>query len=440
MFSLRRFNASSINAAFAATPLWIMVGLALLAAPVVTFAQTPPAPNADCTLLVPNAPRTAAGLATPYQLVATDPANGPCHQTDFNQSAFVQAGILDPATGQVSIYSPLVIDKGSSPATPPVVPTLPANAVVALWFGFNADNLTLRATDGVLEENHCVQGFAQFAYCNAPAFFRAAHKAIRAGQLHVPPLGVGLDGRPCPTVRSFVVADQDQSDNLPTTYLVTPSGLLAQDTAQNKASFPGSKVLGNPSDNRLMNVFMNPALGCASWEAPDLANPGHQVASMALNELSARTHQGHPRALIPAGDPFVLNPTFTGRPELGKVNGYRRGVDQPEADDLHDASTRTYCRHIRKIGGGSLILDRPFFTAFRSPFPNVANNLFTFMAQRFVATYEILNCQAVLHKPNPVTLITDANGLVIDATVAAVGSDHQDRGEEHQGEDRRGEE
>src|SRR2546430_2645168 len=227
---------------------------------------------------------------------------------------------------------------------------------------------------------------------------------------------------------------------MPARYLVTPRGQRPQDTAHNKTSLPAQKVLGNPTANRLMNVFMNPALGCASWEAPDLANPGHQVASMALNELSARAHQGHPRALIPAGDPFVLNPTFTGRPDLGKVNGYRRGVDQPEADDLHDASTRTYCRHIRKIGGGSLILDRPFFTAFRSPFPNVANNLFTFMAQRFVATYEILNCQAFLPKPNPVTLITDANGLVIDATVAAVGSDHQDRGEEHQGEDRGGEE
>src|SRR3989449_1895511 len=101
-----KFDVSLINIAFAAKPLRTMIGLALLAAPVATFAQTPPAPNPDCTLIVPNAPRTAAGLATPYQLVATDPANGECHETDTNQSAFVQAAILDPETGRISIYSP----------------------------------------------------------------------------------------------------------------------------------------------------------------------------------------------------------------------------------------------------------------------------------------------------------------------------------------------
>src|SRR2546422_7346994 len=52
-----------------------------------------------------------------------------------------------------------------------------------------------------LEDNKCVQGLAQFAYCNAPAFFGAAHKAIHHGLLHVPPLGFGKDGQPCPSVR-----------------------------------------------------------------------------------------------------------------------------------------------------------------------------------------------------------------------------------------------
>jgi hypothetical protein len=46
--------------------------------------------NMNCTLLVPANPLTATGLATPYQLSATDQANGACNENNINQSAFVQ--------------------------------------------------------------------------------------------------------------------------------------------------------------------------------------------------------------------------------------------------------------------------------------------------------------------------------------------------------------
>src|SRR5690242_15580542 len=105
-------------------------------------------PNPDCTLVVPADPLSANGLASPYELVATNPRKGGCHETNKVQSAFVQGAILDPATGQIQIYNPLVIDRGTSPAIAPTVPTLPDNAVVALWFGFNGTNLTLASADG----------------------------------------------------------------------------------------------------------------------------------------------------------------------------------------------------------------------------------------------------------------------------------------------------
>ena len=107
-----------------------------LIAPGVLFAQNP-----NCTIIVPDAPLTAAGLATPYQLTATNPDDGECHEGNGTSSAFVQAAIFDPATGQISIYNPLVIDQNSAPAVAPVVPTLPDNAIVALWFGFDGNNL-----------------------------------------------------------------------------------------------------------------------------------------------------------------------------------------------------------------------------------------------------------------------------------------------------------
>src|SRR5205823_13290258 len=66
-----------------------------------------------CTPVVPADPLSAKGLATPYELA------GPCHETNPDTAAFVQATILDPATGAVSVYDPLVVDRGKRPAVAP---------------------------------------------------------------------------------------------------------------------------------------------------------------------------------------------------------------------------------------------------------------------------------------------------------------------------------
>ena len=71
-------------------------------APNLTKAQDA-SPNPNCTLIVPTNPLSAEGLATPYQLVATDPNAGDCHESEKGQSAFVQAAVLDPVSGQISI-------------------------------------------------------------------------------------------------------------------------------------------------------------------------------------------------------------------------------------------------------------------------------------------------------------------------------------------------
>jgi hypothetical protein len=162
------------------------------------------------------------------------------------------------------------------------VPTLPATGIVALWFGYNGDTLTLQGADGVLSGASCVNGadganFGQFAYCNAPAFFKAAHRALRRGQIFIPPLGMAADGRPCPTVRDFFAVDQDQSDNLPTSYLMTSDG-MAQRTQANLSRYPDAVTLGNPSDNRLVDVALDGA-SVALPGRPRTADPGKIVRS-----------------------------------------------------------------------------------------------------------------------------------------------------------------
>jgi hypothetical protein len=303
------------------------------------------------------------------------------------------------------------VDAGTAPAAPPVVPPLPFLNVVALWFGYNGGNLTLSgAVPNVLTGADCHQNMGQFAYCNATAFFASANLAILFGSLHVPALGNGTDGLPCPTVRHFMVVDQDQSDNLPTSYLITPAGKLAQDNAANRAAFPAFTVLGNPSDNRLLDLSIDPALGCTAWAAPDLTNPGHTAPALALNELQAAAYQAAPAALIPLGDPFVLN-------DLNKVNEYRLGVNQLPALFAISASTTSYCTNLRAINIQRLNLDRPQLTAFASPKPAVANSLFTFLANRLSESYDMLGCQALTGQINPVTLTKNGAGVVTTATV-----------------------
>jgi len=47
----------------------------------------------------------------------------------------------------------------------------------------------------------------------------------------------------------------------------------------------------------------------------------------------------------------------------------------------------------------------------------VADTLFTFMAQRYVSSYEILKCESLLNKPVNVALKKTENDVVIDATL-----------------------
>jgi hypothetical protein len=377
-------------------------------------------------LIVPDNPLTAQGLATPYQLVATNKKQGPCHEANADQSAFVQGAVLDPATGQISIYNPLVIDKGAQPAAAPVVPQLPANAVVALWFGFNGTTLHLKGQNRqTLAAANCVNGlgdsvFGQFAYCNAIQFFQTARTLMQAGMLTPPPLGTAKDGLPCPTVRDFSVVDQDQSDNVTTTYLVTQNGQIAQNTAANAAALANAQPQVNGSDNRLLAVALDGALGCTPWKAPDLADNGNLVPALPLNELQAAAGQQAPVAIVPLGDPMVLN---NGNISRAKTTLYRMGVDQPAVQN-GNGSTRAYCQNLLQVAPARLQQDMQLTMNRPSPDPAAANNLFTFLAQRFNFTFsnQGLNCTGLLNQPNPIQLQQDGNGVTIGATITLPGN------------------
>ncbi|MFD1662892.1 hypothetical protein ACFSL4_33185 [Streptomyces caeni] len=417
------------------------------------LAQPAPAgrPDPDCTLLVPDRPLTARGLATPYRLVATDPAQGPCHEANPDQSAFVEAAILT-RDGKLTLYHPLVIDKGTRPAARTARPSVPKGSTVGIWFGFNNANLVLRTSgrSDSLAQGNCVNGlrrsvFGQFAYCNAPAFFRAANAQIAKGHLRIPALGTARDGLPCPTTRDFLVVDQDGSDNVVTHYLADAHGRIAQNNAASRAALKRAarlanrgdrhhrhngkarsaatstpKDLANGSDNLLLTQFMDPALGCKPFTAPDQSGDGLATSALALDELSAAAGQKAPIALVPQNDPMTL---VDGRGSVAKTDAYRAGVGMPAIGAGAEGDGAAFCTTLFRDPAGvrRVFRDRALFEKAPSPDPATAPNLFAFLAARANQTFTNLGCDRLLGAADPVVLTRNADGLVTDAVLAPLG-------------------
>ncbi|MGO9782276.1 MAG: hypothetical protein ACLPKE_26820 [Streptosporangiaceae bacterium] len=382
------------------------------------------AANVSCDIVVPAHPLTAEGLSTPYQLTGPDgqsPAASGCTMANFaNLGAFVQATILNPANGQLSVYEPLVITQGTQPAVVPVVPRLPRHAVVTIDFGFNGTNLTqVGATRHALREGNCVNGlngsiFGQVSFCNGTQFFSTAYWDEWVGRLKIPALGRSpKTGQACPSTRSFELVDQDPSDNVTSTYLLTGNGQTAQDNAANEAALGGAEKINNGSDNLLLDAFVDPTLGCTPMAAPDLSQGGAPGTSQALDELSAARDQRSPIALVPENDEMVLvNDDFS----VAKTNLYRSNVgQQPVSWATWASSAPMFCQNMVNIQAPFLANNQALLATDGSPVAGVGANLFTFMANRLSMSFTNLNCQN-FGLANPVTVTLDGNGAAIDAT------------------------
>jgi hypothetical protein len=390
-----------------------------------------------CDIIVPAHPLTAQGLATPYQL--TGPAGGSpaatgCQMSNsINLGAYVQATILNTQTGALSVYNPLVITAGTTPAVKPVVPKLPKHAVVTIDFGFNGTFLRQKgATPGALSEGNCVDGtpgspFGQVSFCNGINFFNTAFQLERAGRLTIPSAGIAKNivasggalgtGRQCPTTRNFDMIDQDPSDNVTTKYLFDPAtGQTAQDSTANAARMPGAQVLVNGSDNALIDGFLDPALGCTPLMAPDLGNHGTMATSQALDELLAAANQPARVALVPENDAMVLD--NGGNTDVAKTDLYRAEIGQAPVDSQSNASSspQMFCQNMVNIQTPFIAANQKVFAAWPSPVPTVGDTLYTFLANRLASSFDNLNCKNFgLHQT--VTVVLNGAGAATAATL-----------------------
>src|SRR5271166_2247516 len=389
-----------------------------------------------CDIIVPANPLSARGLATPYQLTGpagTSPAASGCTMTNaVNLGAFVQATILNPRTGALSVYDPLVITAGTTPAVAPVVPKLPRHAIVTIDFGFNGTDLTqVGATPNALAQGNCVNGlgsvFGQVSFCNGINFFNTAFQLEREGRLFVPFEGTSAKivptagrlgtGNDCPNVRNFDMVDQDQSDNVTSIYLLNPTtGQTAQDTTANEANLTGSQKLVNGSDNALIDDFLDPTLGCTPFMAPDLANNRTLTTSQALDELLAARNQSRITALVPENDEMTLD--ANGQLDPAKTNLYRAEVGQAPINAQNDRndSPAMYCQNLVNIQTPFLAANQALLATDTSPVPTVGENLFLFMANRLLMSFTNLGCQN-FGLTNPVTVVLDGAGAAMSASL-----------------------
>ena len=375
------------------------------------------AASMNCTLTVPANPLSAQGLATAWQL-----GDGCSMANAATEGAFVEATILAP-NGQVQVYNPLVITAGTTPAATPVAPTIARGSQVIIDVGFNGTNLVLQGRGA--RQGNCVDALGQsvigqVSACNAVNFYNLANAEIARGTLAVPPAGTSLDGQPCQTVRDFSVVDQDQSDNVITSYLINGNGQTAQNTTANATAIAGATTLVNGSDDKLLAAFLDPANGCTDFHATDPTDPTGASGSQALNELSARVNQQGTIAVVPPNDEMTL---VGGAFSIAKTNVYRSLVDQPLLAGNVNATqvAMDYCQNLVNIQSARNQLDMTREVNFGTPVAAVGNTLATFMGNRLSMSFVNLGC-ANFGLANPVTVTLDGNQV---ATAVAFNTAQQ---------------
>lgn len=351
--------------------------------------------RASCGIIVPASPLSARGLATPYQLTGPSgtsaAASGCTPSAPAARAGLVRATILDPATGALAVYTPVVVAKGARPAAAPPVPQLPPGAIVTIGFGSGGmDLVPAGATAGALAQGHCVSGpgpvSSAVSSCNGAAFFAAALPLLRAGRLQVPAAGTSANmvatggrigtGRACPVVRNFEVAGQDQD--------------------------------AGP----LVDSFLDPAFGCKPFTAPDLAHGNAPATSLALDELLAARHEPKAAALVPEN---AMARDASGRLDPARTNAYRAELGQPAisaATDIYD-SPAAYCQNMINIQTPFLAANQDVLAA--APAPAAGSNLLTYLASRLSTAFGRLGCRQ-FGLADPVTLVRDAAGTARSAT------------------------
>jgi hypothetical protein len=269
--------------------------------------------------------------------------------------------------------------------------------VVGIWITSNEIGLTLTNAVGIMN-GRCVTGpsgspFGLFAYCNADMFWNTVNSLVQQGKITLPPLGVAVDGLPCPTLLDYLIAGP--GIDVPTRYLVTNLGAVVQKTTNNMKMFNIQAELGNNGNNRLL-FMINAAIGCNNLLIRDASDPGMNSTALPLNILQGMLFT-QPKALIPINDPNVQT---NGQSDLVKLNIYRLALDEPQSAVIGgDNDPTTFCRNFGQVAVSRL---KSLATQLKNTVgPTPGQTLFSYMVYRGSAIYALYNCAQLTGVPDP---------------------------------------
>jgi hypothetical protein len=278
--------------------------------------------------------------------------------------------------------------------------------------GSNSNTLALTnqvgITNGICAAGTPTSPFGQFAFCNVQNFWKAMELVRAQGLLAVPPIGIAPDGLPCPTIRDYFVVDMDPDDGVPTTYLITANGNPIQKTLNNmKLNIQGE--IANDGDHRLVSSFVSPATGCQQWLVSDLADPGVKRNALPMNVLQSIYYQPMPIESLPNNDPMT---TTNNAPDIVKLNLYRKGIYQPQINNLVEADPAVFCRNYVNVTVPRLRALSTMLKNTVSP-AGAGMNLFDFMKTRCSTTYAAINCANLIGMQDPFVQIMKSNTLPV---------------------------
>jgi len=188
----------------------------------------------------------------------------------------------------------------------------------------------------------------------------------------------------------------DPDDGVPTQYLITANGNPIQKTLNNmKLNIQGE--IANDGDHRLVSSFVQAATLCQGWLVPDAADPGVKRAAIPMNVLQATSFQGMPVEVLPSTDPMT---TVNGMADITKHNLYRKGIYQPQINNLIEADPAVFCRLYGNITFNRMKSLAVGLKNTVSP-AGAGMTLFDFMKTRASTTYAALNCQNLIGLPDP---------------------------------------